>query len=92
MSETLVNIFLFGTSRHLQSIGHRLYEREGSYSECRAFLQSRVAEDCETAPRSDLPSPLTWDEFHSLNRMNRSPSFFLNKAPSRRTPSTASRQ
>lgn len=79
MSETLVNIFLFGNSRELQSLGHRLYVREGSYAECLSFLQSRVEEDSQTAPRSDLPEPLTWEEFYSLNRLSPLTEFLLDQ-------------
>lgn len=77
MSETLINIFLFGDSREIQSVGQSLYAREGSYAECLGFLQSRVAEDSQAAPRSDLPEPLTWEEFYSLNRLSPLTEFLL---------------
>ena len=69
MPETLVNIFLFGNTDQVESIGHCLYVREGTYSELTSFLQSRVAEDCKAAPRHKLPESHTWEEFYGLNRI-----------------------
>jgi len=70
MSESLVNIFVYGDGEHVNAVGWRVYEKAGSYEELTRFLQSRVRHDHRSAQREDLAKPIPRRDFEAMDRLN----------------------
>ena len=54
MKERIVNVFTYGDSEHIHSIGWRAYSIEGTYQELTTFLRSKVDTDFRIATRTTL--------------------------------------